>query len=240
MLPDRQRLLSNVHADLEQHADPEYRARAAQYMRKDVDQYLGVPISVVRKIARGYFKEIRDHGIDDILELCEVFLETGISEHRTVAFDWSFRCKRDYEPRHFPIFERWLKTYVDDWGSCDDFCTHTLGEFVLQYPECFAKVRTWADSDNRWLRRASAVALIYSVRTGKHLDRVFEMADLLLTDEDDMVQKGYGWMLKTASKSYPDEVFEYVMKNKDVMPRTSLRYAIEKMPPELRQQAMEK
>ena len=57
---------------------------------------------------------------------------------------------------------------------------------------------------------------------------------------DDMVQKGYGWMLKEASKPWQREVFDFVIRNKAVMPRTALRYAIEKMPPDLRAKAMER
>ncbi len=59
-------------------------------------------------------------------------------------------------------------------------------------------------------------------------------------DKDDMVQKGYGWMLKEASKKHQAEVFDYVMKRKAEMPRTALRYAIEKMPAEMRKKAMER
>jgi 3-methyladenine DNA glycosylase AlkD len=55
-----------------------------------------------------------------------------------------------------------------------------------------------------------------------------------------MVQKGYGWMLKAASQAHQHEVFKYVMDKKATMPRTSLRYAIEKMPPELKARAMAK
>ena len=60
------------------------------------------------------------------------------------------------------------------------------------------------------------------------------------SDKDDMVQKGYGWMLKAASKVYQEEVFDYVVQRKATMPRTSLRYAIEKMPAELKAIAMAK
>ena len=63
---------------------------------------------------------------------------------------------------------------------------------------------------------------------------------ILLEDRDDMVQKGYGWMLKEASKKHQAEVFDYVMKQKARMPRTALRYAIEKMPVEMRRRAMER
>jgi 3-methyladenine DNA glycosylase AlkD len=61
-----------------------------------------------------------------------------------------------------------------------------------------------------------------------------------LKDKDDMVQKGYGWLLKEASRTHEREVFDYVMKHKAKMPRTALRYAIEKMPEKLRSKAMKK
>jgi len=62
----------------------------------------------------------------------------------------------------------------------------------------------------------------------------------LRTDGDDMVQKGYGWMLKAASETHQEEVFDYIMRRKTGMPRTALRYAIEKMPPGMRAKAMTK
>ena len=217
-----------------------YRVRAAEYSKRDVCRYIGVKTPTVRKIASKYYQEIKDLGIDGILDLCEELLETRISEPKTIAFQWAFRCRREYQPKHFTVFEGWLNTYVVSWGSCDDLCTHALGEFILQYPKFIPRVKEWGRSDNRWLRRASAVALIYGARRGRYLDHIFEVADLLLTDSDDMVQKGYGWMLKVASETYQQEVFEYVMRKKQSMPRTALRYAIEKMPEDLRREATKK
>ncbi|MCK4226746.1 DNA alkylation repair protein, partial [candidate division WOR-3 bacterium] len=86
----------------------------------------------------------------------------------------------------------------------------------------------------------SAVIMIYSIRRERKLKTIFQIADKLLLDEDDLVQKGYGWMLKEASNNYPEEVFDYVMKNKKEMPRTALRYAIEKLSPEFKKEAMKK
>ena len=68
----------------------------------------------------------------------------------------------------------------------------------------------------------------------------FEDYQMRLKDDDDMVRKGYGWMLKSASRAHEKEVFEYVVKNKGKMPRTALRYAIEKMPKDLKAKAMAK
>ena len=70
------------------------------------------------------------------------------------------------------------------------------------------------------------------------LKEAFQTADILLQDKENLVQKGYGWMLKEASNRFPKEVFRYVMKNKKKMPRTALRYAIEKMPTAWRKEAM--
>jgi 3-methyladenine DNA glycosylase AlkD len=72
------------------------------------------------------------------------------------------------------------------------------------------------------------------------LGDAFEVADILLTDPEDLVQKGYGWMLKEAADSYRDEVYRYVLEHRAMMPRTALRYAIEKMPPSMRKEAMKK
>jgi 3-methyladenine DNA glycosylase AlkD len=108
------------------------------------------------------------------------------------------------------------------------------------YPACLSGLKNWAKSTNRWVKRASAVSLIVPARRGKFLNDIFEIAEILHSDSDDMVQKGYGWMLKAASQAHQEEVFNYVLSRKATMPRTSLRYAIEKMPPDLRAKAMAK
>jgi len=77
-------------------------------------------------------------------------------------------------------------------------------------------------------------------RKGAFLEECLEIASLLLEDGDDLVRKGYGWMLKEASRTHQDEVFAFVIQHKARMPRTALRYAIEKMPPERKRLAMEK
>jgi 3-methyladenine DNA glycosylase AlkD len=115
-----------------------------------------------------------------------------------------------------------------------------VGTFIEMYPEYLAALKKWAHSQNRWVKRASAVSLIVPAKKGMFLNDVFEIADILHSDKDDMVQKGYGWMLKVASQSHQKEVFDYVMSKKGTMPRTSLRYAIEKMPDDLKKRAMKR
>jgi 3-methyladenine DNA glycosylase AlkD len=167
-------------------------------------------------------------------------LQANFGEEAFIAFEWAYSLRRAYEPEDFQVFERWVDQYVDNWAKCDTLCNHTLGTFVEMYPQFIERLGAWARSENRWLRRASAVTLILPARKGMFLKEIFEIADIMLEDKDDMVQKGYGWMLKEASKKHQPEVFDYVMSKKARMPRTALRYAIEKMPVEMRRRAMER
>ena len=107
------------------------------------------------------------------------------------------------------------------------------------FPSYLSGLKIWAKSTNRWVKRASAVSLIIPARKGKFLEDIFEIADILHSDKDDMVQKGYGWMLKAASQSHQEEVFNYVFRKSNATD-ISLRYAIEKMPAELKVRAMAK
>ena len=102
------------------------------------------------------------------------------------------------------------------------------------------ELKHWTESENRWMRRAAAVSLIVPAKHGKFLSDAMDIADLLLTDGDDMVQKGYGWLLKEASRKHTGEIYAYVMRNKSAMPRTALRYAIELMPKNLKAEAMKR
>ena len=113
---------------------------------------------------------------------------------------------------------------------------------IEKYPELIEQVKSWAHSTNMWQRRASAVSFITTLggfyATNHNLKDIFAVAETLLHDPEDLVQKGYGWMLKAASIHNQKAIFEFVMKHKATMPRTALRYAIEKLPPNLKKQAM--
>ena len=80
------------------------------------------------------------------------------------------------------------------------------------------------------MRRACAVSLLVSIRRNdyKAIDPL-QISDLLMKDGHYLVLKGYGWMLKELSLKEPELVFEYLMKNKDIMPRIAFRYAMQKM-----------
>lgn len=232
-------LVSAIREELKQQAD-ERTIGISQSFFKETVSFYGVKTSLVNQIARQSFSAIKQLGKDEILRLAEELAKSDYNEEAFIAFDWAYRVREDFQVSDFDLFERWLVQYVNNWAKCDTLCNHAVGALVMRYPDLAAGLKRWTQSETRWLRRAAAVSLISPAKKGLFLKDIFDIADLLLVDSDDLVQKGYGWMLKAASQEHRQEVFTYVMQNKKTMPRTALRYAIEKLPADLRQQAMEK
>jgi 3-methyladenine DNA glycosylase AlkD len=232
-------IISRIRADLTLSVDEKTKSSYSRFFKEEVHCY-GVKSSVVGKIAKDYFKEIKEEEKQKIFALSEELLQSDFCEEAFIAFEWAYQLRDDYSEDDFFTFERWTENYVNNWAKCDTLCNHSVGSFIEKFPAYIANLKNWTQSDNRWVRRAAAVTLILPARKGAFLEDIFEISDLLLKDRDDLVQKGYGWMLKEASKSHQPEVFNYVMKNKKEMPRTALRYAIEKFPEDLRARAMEK
>jgi len=232
-------VLSEMRRDLELSVDEKTKTSSQRFFKEEVKVY-GVKTLIVEKIAKRFLDRIKEKNKKEIFSLCEKLLESDYCEEAFIAFEWVYSLRKHYDETDFPMFEGWVEKYVNNWAKCDTLCNHSLGSFIEQFPRYVDRLKAWTKSENRWLRRASAVTLILPARKGKFLDDVFEICDSLLEDEDDLVQKGYGWLLKEASRIHQKQVFEYLMKNKKDMPRTALRYAIEKLPKDLRDKAMKR
>ncbi len=232
-------ILDRVRRELREASDEKTREGGKRYFKEDVNLY-GIRSKTVKEIAQANFALVKQRSKQEIFSLCDSLWQSGLMEETFVACMWSEKLAGKFLEEDFKVLERWVHKYVNNWASCDTLCNHTVGDFIQKYPGYIGELKRWAGSDNRWTRRAAAVSLIIPARRGKFLSDIFEIAEILLLDKDDMVQKGYGWMLKEASKPYQNEVFDFVMSHRAVMPRTALRYAIEKMPPLLREEAMKK
>jgi 3-methyladenine DNA glycosylase AlkD len=232
-------ILDKIRTELANEADEKTRLSGERFFKEEVKLY-GIKASDIRQTSKGFYKLLPDRSKRNVFRLCEELWKSGYIEESIIACDWSYNVRKDYVPDDFSTFEKWVNNYVTNWASCDTLCNHTVGTFIEMYPEFIKGLKTWAVSENRWVKRASSVSLIVPARKGKFLNDIFEIADILHSDRDDMVQKGYGWMLKAASQANQQQVFDYIMKKKATMPRTSLRYAIEKMPLELKARAMAK
>jgi 3-methyladenine DNA glycosylase AlkD len=232
-------ILLNIRKTLISSADEKTKNSFQRFFKSEVKCY-GVKSAQVGKINKQFLKETESLNKEEVFQLCEELYKSDYEEEAWVAANLAHGMCKEFIKSDFKIFEKWIDQYINDWAKCDGFCNHTVWALIEMYPELIQGLITWAKSKNLWLRRASAVTLIIPAKEGKYLNEIFKIADLLLKDDKDMVQKGYGWMLKEASRLHQKEVFDYIVKNKAAMPRTALRYAIEKMPEELRKRAMEK
>ncbi|SNR32246.1 3-methyladenine DNA glycosylase AlkD [Lutibacter flavus] len=233
------KIIKNIQTELKNRSDEKVKESSQRFFKEEIKVY-GVKAAIVHKIAKENFKLIKDKPKLEIFKLCEELLQSGYTEEALIAYDWSYFIRKKYEPTDFLIFEKWVDTYITNWATCDTLCNHTIGTFIVMYPNYLNDLIKWTQSENRWKKRAAAVSLIVPARRGHFINEILKIADLLLLDKDDMVQKGYGWMLKEASKVNQKEIFNFVISKKATMPRTALRYAIEKLPNELRTEAMKK
>jgi 3-methyladenine DNA glycosylase AlkD len=231
--------IDKIRQELQSLADEDTRKSGQRFFKETVRLY-GVKTALVRRIGNTYGKGLKQAGKEEVFARCEELWQSGFLEEAIIACSWAHGLRTCYEAKDFFVFEHWLQHYVRNWASCDTLCNHPVGALVEMFPEHLAGLQRWAVAGNRWLRRAAAVSLIVPAKKGLFLEDVLAIADILLVDDDDLVQKGYGWLLKVASQAHPGEVYAYVMAHKGTMPRTALRYAIEKLPGEMKLKAMEK
>jgi 3-methyladenine DNA glycosylase AlkD len=219
-------IIASLKKELKKLATADGQAAAARFHKEEIKTY-GIKVPVVRSLAKETYRNIKSIGKEKIFKLCDELFASGYVEDAHIACEWTFSLKRQFEKTDLKQFKYWIENYINNWATCDNFCNNTVGSFLLMYPEFLPQLNKWAVAKNRWLQRAAAVSLILPARDGKFLEESFAIADLLLQSEDDLVQKGYGWLLKSQSKPHPKEVFGFVDERKTDMPRTALRYAIE-------------
>jgi len=235
-----QEIANDIRSELAARSSEKDRESAQRFFKEKIKAH-GLKSGAVKAVAKSFYQSsIKSMAKDDVLELCENLWQSGYIEETFVACYFTERLSKKFTESDFLTFERWVKVYIDNWASCDTFCNHTIGDMLMKYPHLIERVKQWTKSNNRWERRAAAVSLIVPTKKGMFHDDIVDIATMLLTDSDDMVQKGYGWLLKVTSQVDLKLVFNFVMRNKNKMPRTALRYAIEKMPQELKAKAMAK
>jgi len=138
-----------------------------------------------------------------------------------------------FTPELFKIFDRWID-YSTNWATTDGLSKYLIAEILMLDASKIKQLLEWTKSKNRWRRRATAVSLTPLARKGLFLNEVFMVAERLMTDNDDMVQKGVGWLLKEASRKNPKEIHDFLLKWKEKTSALVLRYASELLPENMR------
>jgi 3-methyladenine DNA glycosylase AlkD len=121
----------------------------------------------------------------------------------------------------------------------DNLAPSVVAPLVERHPEIIPEVVAWTGSRNMWLRRGAAVTFVPLARHGKHLDTAYEVASRLFDDEEDLMHKAVGWMLREAGKTDMRRLERFLRTEGPRMPRTTVRYAIERFPPEKHKRLLE-
>ena len=202
----------------------------------DLDFY-NVGTDTMRALARAIHTEHRERWtIDDAVAFADTLIADRYLEVKSVGIELLACYRRDFRPRLLPIWRRWLaRNHSANWATTDAMCGSLIAPLIVAHPQLAGRMREWSRHRNMWVRRASVVSLIPSARKGLALDILYDNARTLHRDEEDLIQKAVGWALREAGKADVARLERYLRANGALIPRTTLRYAIERFPEQKRQ-----
>lgn len=235
-------LYERAMVSLNSSADPERALGGKRYFKPEEEVYmLGIRAAQIREKARELYALIKPQwDQDQAVELCEQMLPNKYLEAKAVCILILERYVRLLNKEHLYLIKKWInKNHCTNWATIDLLCPSIVSPLIEAYPELIEEVITWADSENRWLRRSAAVTFVKPARRGKFIDVVHRIAEKLFPDEDDLIQKANGWLLRESGKTDRERLERFLLKHGKNIPRTTLRYAIERFPEKRRKELLE-
>lgn len=216
-------------------ADPR-RARGVQAYFKESVRAFGVTAPQVREIAAQLHRRVKpEWTVADAIALCDRLLPRPELEAKGVAILLLHRFRKTYPAALFARTHAWLvANRLDNWASVDALCPEVIGALVADHEHLLERLPGWARSPNRWVRRASIVSLLKLARRPQYKDVVYAMARRHFGSDDDLVQKAAGWLLREVGKQDMRALAAFLRSHGPSIPRTTVRYAIERFPPDER------
>ncbi|AQG80962.1 DNA alkylation repair protein [Spirosoma montaniterrae] len=202
-----------------------FKTKPGQYGEGDV--FLGLSMPQQHAIAKQYQALAADE--------VEKLLREPYHECRmTGLLIWVYQSKKASSSQRAKLAERYLanRYYVNNWDLVDVTCPHVLGRHLLNNDR--SVLYDLAGEDHLWSQRIAIVTTLAFIRLGQFGD-TFALAERLLPHKHDLIHKAIGWMLREVGKRSPDALEEFLHDHLPQMPRTALRYAIEKFDPARRQ-----
>ena len=194
----------------------------------------------LRKLARRFRRAIlAEHGLPYLLQVADQLFRGEVLDEKNVAVMLLEGMTGQFGRSEFKLFESWLDR-VTSWADHDGLVHYLIGPMVADDGAYLVRLPRWARKKSVWHRRAAAVSLIHSTRRHKHFEHIERISELLLPSDDDMVQKGLGWLLREAAKANPDQTVAYLMTIREGTPRLVLRTACETLPAATREKVLGK
>jgi 3-methyladenine DNA glycosylase AlkD len=196
---------------------------------KDEIQSHGWYTNDLRKLARRFTRVIREaEGIDYLVAVADDLFHGDVLEEKVLAVLLLDPCVGELTSAHFKLFEQWLDR-VSTWADHDALVQYIIGHMIIADPRRLRRVFVWSRSRNRWRRRAAAVALLRGTNQGLFWEEVQQITQALLEDEDDMVRKGLGWLLRETARFDGARTIPLLMSIREKAPRLVLRTACERL-----------
>ena len=219
--------VTRITTHLKGHGSAE-RAAGVQWFFKETIRSYGWRTADLRRYARDVNTALSPD-TRHLLDTAEQLFHSEVIEEKAMAVLMLQRSLRTFGVTEFRRFERWLPL-VASWADHDALTMVLIGPMMTAEPGRAARVFTWATSKRRWHRRAAAVSLIDGVRHGLFTDEATDITYGLMADEDDMVRKGLGWLLREWGKVRPAETIPLLLKIRPATSRLVLRTACERLP----------
>ena len=215
----------DIVEDLDKLKDPEKARVLSRFFKTGKGEYgegdifLGIPVPLQRKVARKY------PGLS--LEDAQGLLSSKIHEHRLVALlILIFKYRRSDGKGKSEIFDFYLKnTSGINWDLVDLSAQHIIGDYLLMSDRSL--LQKLAQSKNFWERRIAIMSTFAFIRNQQFEDTL-RIAAMLVHDKHDLIHKAVGWMLREVGKRDGEQLERFLKKYSGVMPRTMLRYSIER------------
>lgn len=225
MLEDIRRELQQFSIPLEERKVNFFKTGAGEYAEHD--QFLGVPVPRLRVIAKNY-KHIS-------LATTIKLLQSPVNEERLLALMmWIERYQKGNEQTQEEIYRLYQQhiDYVNNWNLVDASAHYIVGAYLYQKDKNY--LLELSQSDNLWERRIAIVSTWYFIRQNS-FEWTFKISEKLLKDKQDLIHKAVGWMLREMGKRDENQLIRFLERYASSMPRTMLRYSIEKLTSEQKQ-----
>jgi 3-methyladenine DNA glycosylase AlkD len=213
-------------------------AAGVQWFFKEEIKSHGWYTADLRHTAVRFRKEVRkEHGLDFLIEVADHLFSGSVLEEKVAAVFLLEQLDSEFGDAEFKLFETWLDR-ISGWSDHDALVHDLIAPMIISKPARARTVFQWAKSANRWHRRAACVGLIRGSRAKMFFPEIKKLSDCLLADEDDMVQKGLGWLLRETAKFDAKRTVPYLMKIRGRAPRLVLRTACETLTPAVRKRVL--
>jgi len=216
---------------------------ASRYFRGDHHlRFYNTGTGPMRALAREIDAAQRERwALKECVAFADLLMRDPHLEVKAAGLEVLTRRRRDFTPRLLDHCKRWLANGCSaNWATTDQLCGVVIGPLLVKQPELMAQMRAWSTHRNMWVRRASIVGLLAPMRQGspRAVDLVYEIARTLHADPHDLIHKAVGWALREAGKVDSVRLERYLRKNVRIIPRTTLRYAIERFPDSKRRELL--